>query len=265
MNRRRRPSRSVRRPNTRAPDHLADQVRGGRGGPPARARSRGPLLRLGEDRADVGHQLDLEAVEDPRHPEADDDHPMEPRPRQPVQPCRYQAAHGLRRRCGCTDLGPLSCWLVGLACAAAACGAAAKTLRGTAVNLPSTTSAISGAPSVQFSFASTPYMTCASRYFSSGSLGAFLTGRMLDPAAASPHSRSRSTCGRSPWKSQPRRVLFVEASHGPAAAASVFGRTVSPDRDARIPNRGRSPRQLPCRSVHGGGSSRDRSPSRTIE
>ncbi len=186
-------------PEHQSADHLADQVRGGQ---EAHLRGRDPesALRLGEDRADVGHQLDLEAVEDPRHPEADDDHPMEPRPRQPVQPCRYQAAHGLRRRCGCTHLGPLSCWLVGLACAAAACGAAAKTLRGTAVNLPSTTSAISGAPSVQFSFASTPYTTCASRYFSSGSLGAFPTGRMLDPAAASPHSRSRSTCGRSPWE-----------------------------------------------------------------
>ena len=44
--------------------------------------------------AGLGDDLDLQAVEDPGDPQADHDQPVEPRPGQPVQPGRDQAADG---------------------------------------------------------------------------------------------------------------------------------------------------------------------------
>jgi hypothetical protein len=49
---------------------------------------REPAVLLGQPRSDRADDRDLEAVEDPDSPEADHDHPVEPRPRQTVQPRR---------------------------------------------------------------------------------------------------------------------------------------------------------------------------------
>ena len=80
-------------PERQRADDLSDEVDGAG---QAHLRRRHPQ-RLLEPR--LGHDLDLEAVEDPGDPEPDDHRPVELRPGQPVQPGRDQTAHRLRAAC----------------------------------------------------------------------------------------------------------------------------------------------------------------------